>query len=61
MENVKANLKTIFNCIYMYSRSTHNINNIFQSFITIFNMFPIIKKCKKKILLNFIINQEKTV
>ena len=52
MENVKANLKTRFNCIYMYS-NTRNINDIFESFITVFNMFPIIKKCKKTNIIEF--------
>ena len=47
MENVKANIKERSNCIYMYSRNIHNINDVFESFITVFNTFPIIKKCKK--------------
>jgi hypothetical protein len=53
MENVKANLKTRSNCIYMYSRYTHNINDIFEDFITMFNVFPIIKKCKKTNIMEF--------
>ena len=31
----------------MYSRNTHNINDIFEEFITVFNTFPVIKKCNK--------------
>ena len=53
MENVKANLKNRFNCVYMYSRSTKNINDIFEQFITVFNTFPIIKKCNKTNIMEF--------
>ncbi len=33
MDNVKVNLPKRFNCIYMYSRSTHNINDVFEPFV----------------------------
>jgi len=31
----------------------HNINDIFESVITVFNTFPIIKKCKKTNIMEF--------
>ncbi len=37
----------------MCLRSTHNINDIFEAFITMFNIFPIIKKCKKTNIMEF--------
>ncbi len=44
IESVKANLAKRNNCIYMYSKHQHNINDTFELFITIFNTFPLIKK-----------------
>jgi hypothetical protein len=37
----------------MYSRNIHNINDVFESFITVFNTFPIIKKGKKTNIMEF--------
>jgi hypothetical protein len=44
----------------MYSRNIHNIDDVFEQFISTFNTFPEIKKCNKAILWNFILNHEKT-
>ncbi len=53
MENVKANLPKCFNCVYMYSRNIHNINDVFEQFVSILNTFPIITKCNKSNTLEF--------
>ncbi len=42
MENVKANLPTYFNCVCIYSRTIHNINDVFEQFVSTFNTVPII-------------------
>jgi hypothetical protein len=47
MESVKSNIAKRSDCVYMYSRGTHNINDIFEQFIITFNVYPIIKKCNK--------------
>ena len=48
MDNVKVNLPKRFNCIYMYSRSTHNIkNDVFEPFVSTFNNVPMITRCDK--------------
>ena len=60
MEDIKANIEKYCNSVCMYSRRFHNINNVFDKFIT-FNTFPEIKKCNKAILWNFILNQVKTI
>ena len=43
IENIKTDIKNIL-IVCMYSRNTHNINDIFEQFITTFNTFPEIKK-----------------
>jgi len=53
MESVKANLDKRSNCIYMYSRNIHNINDVFEQFIITFNTFPSIKKCNKTNIMEF--------
>ena len=53
MESVKANLAKRNDCIYMYSRDQHNINDIFEQFITTFNTVPLIKKCNKTNIMEF--------
>jgi len=53
IENIKTNIKKYFNSVCMYSRNTHNINDIFEQFITTFNTFPEIKKCNKTNILEF--------
>ncbi len=53
MESVKANLAKRNNCIYMYSRDQHNINDIFEQFITTFNTFPLVRKCNKTNIMEF--------
>jgi len=53
IEDIKSDLKKYSNCVCMYSRTTHNINDIFEEFITVFNTFPIIKKCNKTNILEF--------
>jgi hypothetical protein len=40
IENVKANLPKCFNCVYMYSRNIHNINDVFEQFVSIFKNVP---------------------
>ena len=47
MDDIKTNMKKYCNCVCMYSRSIHNINDIFEQFISTFNTFPEIKKCNK--------------
>jgi hypothetical protein len=49
MENIKANIKKRSDCVYMYSRNIHNINDIFEQFIMVFNICPIIKNVTKRI------------
>jgi hypothetical protein len=44
MDNVKVNLPKRFNCIYVYSRSTHNINDVFEPFVSTFNNVPMITR-----------------
>jgi len=53
IEDIKSDIKKYSNCVCMYSRTTHNINDIFEEFITVFNTFPIIKKCNKTNILEF--------
>ena len=53
MESVKAKLAKRDNCIYMYSRDQHNINDIFEQFIATFNTVPLIKKCNKTNIMEF--------
>ncbi len=47
MEDIKTNMKKYCNSVCMYSRNIHNINDIFEQFISTFNTFPEIKKCNK--------------
>ncbi len=47
MEDVKTDMKKYFNSVCMYSRSIYNIIYTFEQFISTFNTFPEIKKCKK--------------
>ena len=53
MDNVKINLPKRFNCVYMYSRSTHNINDVFEQFVSTFNNVPIITRCNKSSIIEF--------
>ena len=53
MENIKANIKKRSDCVYMYSRNIHNINDIFEQFIIVFNICPKIKKCNKTNIMEF--------
>jgi hypothetical protein len=53
MDNVKVNLPKRFNCVYMYSRSTHNINDVFEQFVSTFNNVPIITRCNKSSITEF--------
>ena len=53
MESVKSNISKRFNCVYMYSREIHNINDIFEQFIITFNVYPIIRKCNKTNIMEF--------
>ena len=53
MEEVKAIMSKSSNCCFMYSRTTHNINDIFEQFILMFNVFPFIKKCNKTNIMEF--------
>ena len=53
MENVKNNMKKYCNSVCMYSRSIHNINDVFEEFISTFNTFPEIKKCNKTNIMEF--------
>ncbi len=47
MDNVKVNLPKRFNLIYMYSRNTHNINDVFEQFVSTFNNVAMITRCDK--------------
>ena len=53
MEEVKEIMCKSSNCCFMYSRTTHNINDIFEEFIMMFNVFPFIKKCNKTNIMEF--------
>ena len=53
MVEVKEIMSKSSNCCFMYSRTTHNINDIFEQFITMFNVFPFIKKCNKTNIMEF--------
>jgi hypothetical protein len=53
IENIKSNLSKYSNCVGMYSRNTHNINDVFEQFITVFNTFPVMKKCNKTNVMEF--------
>ena len=53
MDNIKNNIGKRPNCIYMYSRNVHNINDVFEQFIITFNAFPTIKKCNKTNIMEF--------
>ena len=53
MDNIKNNIGKRPNCIYMYSRNVHNINDVFEQFIITFNTFPLIKKCNKTNIMEF--------
>jgi len=61
IENIKNDLKKYSNCVCMYSRTTHNINDVFEEFITIFNTFPLIKKCNKTNILEFHFKPKKDI
>ncbi len=41
------------NCILMFSRCIHNINDMFIEFITKINIVPSIKRCNKTNLMEF--------
>ncbi len=45
----KSDLKKYSNCVCMYSRNIHNINDVFEEFITVFNTFPMIKNATRLI------------
>jgi hypothetical protein len=53
MEDIKNDVKKYFNSVCMYSRTIHNINDVFEQFISIFNSFPEIKKCNKTNIMEF--------
>jgi hypothetical protein len=53
MEDVKNDIKKYCNSVCMYSRSIHNINDVFEQFISTFNTFPEIKKCNKTNIMEF--------
>jgi len=53
VETIKSNIIKYSNCVMMYSRTTHNINDVFEEFIKIFNTFPVIKKCNKTNIMEF--------
>ena len=59
MEDIKTDIKKYCNSVCMYSRNIHNINDVFEQFISTFNTFPEIKKCNKPILWSFILNHVK--
>jgi hypothetical protein len=39
--------------VYMYSKNIHNINDVFEQFVSTFNTVPIITKCNKSNILEF--------
>ena len=47
IEEVKEYISRNKSYVFMYSRTTHNINDIFEQFITAFNIIPKITKCNK--------------
>ncbi len=53
VETIKSNMIKYSNCVMMYSRTTHNINDVFEEFIKVFNTFPVIKKCNKTNIMEF--------
>ena len=53
MEDIKSNIKKYCNSVCMYSRSIHNINDVFEQFILTFNTSPEIKKCNKTNIMEF--------
>jgi hypothetical protein len=50
---IKSDLKKYSNCVCMYSRNIHNINDVFEEFVTVFNTFHVIKKCNKINIMEF--------
>jgi hypothetical protein len=44
----------------MYSRNIHNINDVFEELITVFNTFSVIKKCNKTNVMEFHFKPPKT-
>ena len=47
MEDIKTDIKKYWNSVCMFSRNIHNINDVFEQFISTFYTFPEIKKCNK--------------
>ncbi len=61
MEDIKNDIKKYCNSVCMYSRNIHNINDVFEQFITIFNTFPEIKKCNKSNIMEFHFKPRKNI
>ncbi len=53
MEDIKTDIKKYCNSVCMYSRNIHNINDVFEQFISTFNTFPEIKECNKTNIMEF--------
>jgi hypothetical protein len=60
IEDIKSDIKKYSNCVCMYSRTTHNINDIFEEFITVLIHFQLLKNVIRRIYWNFISNHVKT-
>ena len=59
MDEVKEYISRNKSYIFMYSRTTHNINDIFEQFITTFNIIPKVTKCNKTNYMQFEYKKDK--
>jgi hypothetical protein len=53
LDEIIKTMKDNKNCIFMFSRCIHNINDMFIEFITKLNVVPSIKRCNKSNLMEF--------
>ena len=59
IDEVKEYISRNKSYVFMYSRTTHNINDIFEQFITAFNIIPKITKCNKTNYMQFEYKKDK--